>query len=130
MVNSYIEPPQELLEKILKRVHKEERILVLRNITIFSITLVGSLIGLIPSLKILLSDFGQSGFINFFSLMFSDFSTVTAYWQSFTMILLETLPVVSLALFLVVLLICLQSIKSLTKNIKIISGINNLTIAR
>ncbi|OGZ93266.1 MAG: hypothetical protein A2528_00535 [Candidatus Staskawiczbacteria bacterium RIFOXYD2_FULL_37_9] len=64
----------------------------------------------------LLADFIQSGFINFFSLIFSDFTVVRTYWQSFAMILLETLPALSLVLFLGVLLILLQSIKSLTKN--------------
>ena len=50
----------------------------------------------------------QPGFINFFSLMFSDFSSVVTYWQSFAMILLETLPALSLALFLAVFIYCLE----------------------
>jgi ABC-type multidrug transport system fused ATPase/permease subunit len=136
--NFYSEPPKvtkplaaipvaegdlgRLLERILKRIHKEERLLVLRRTIIFSIMLAGSLLAIVPTFKILLSDFSQSGFINFFSLIFSDFSSVATYWQTFVMILLETLPVVSLALFLAVLLIFLQSIKSLTKNIKIIKS--------
>lgn len=130
MDNFNIEPPRELLGKILKRIHKEQRILVLRKIIIFSITLSLSLLAFIPSFKILLSDLNQSGFGNFFSLIFSDFSAVTTYWQSFVMILLETLPALSLALFLAVLLTFLQSIKSLTKNIKIISGISHLVTTR
>jgi len=123
-----IEPPKGLLEKILKRIHKEERILVLRRIIIFSITLAASMLGFVPSLKILLSDFNQSGFLNFFSLIFSDFSSITTYWQSFVMILLETLPAVSLAIFLAVLLVFLQSVKSLTKNIKTIIDIRHLAV--
>lgn len=130
MVNSYINPPIGLLEKVLKRIHKEERLSVLRRIIIFSITLIGSLLGIVLAFKTLLSDFSQSGFMSFFSLMFSDFSTVMAHWQSFSLILLESLPAISLALFLSVVLICLQSIKVLTKNIKMISGINHLTTAR
>jgi len=123
-----INPPKGLLEKILKRIHKEERLLVLRRIIIFSVMLTGSLLAFVPVLKILLSDFGQSGFINFLSLIFSDFSSVATYWQSFAMILLETLPAVSLALFLAVLLIFLQSAKSLIKNIKIIKNNGRLAI--
>ena len=130
MENSNIQPPKDLLEKILKRIHREERILVLRRIIIFSVTLTASLLSFVPTIKILLSDFNQSGFVNFFSLIFSDFSSVATYWQSFTLILLESLPALSLALFLAVLLTFLQSIKSLTKNIKIISGINHLTTAK
>ena len=117
-----VEPPKGLLGKILKRIRKEERLLVFRKVIIFSVTLAGSLIGLVPSFKILLSDFSKSGFFSFFSLMFSDFSTIGKYWQSFLMILLETLPAASLALFLAVILILLQSAKSLTTNIKIIKS--------
>ena len=120
--NSYIEPPLGLLEKILKRIHKEERFLVLRRTIIFSITLVLSLLGIVPSFGMLLSDFTKSGFFNFFFLMFSDFPTIATYWQSFTMILLETLPAVSLALFLVVFIVFLESLKYFIKNIKIIYG--------
>ncbi len=123
-----INPPKGLLEKILKRIHKEERLLVLRRIIIFSVMLTGSLLAFVPVLKILLADFGQSGFINFFYLIFSDFSSVATYWQSFAMILLETLPAASAALFLAVLLIFLQSAKSLIKNIKIIKNNGRLAI--
>jgi ABC-type spermidine/putrescine transport system permease subunit I len=82
---------------------------------LFSATFVVSLIGLFPSYNMLLSDFNQSGFLQFFSLTFSDFSIVATYWKSFTMTLLQTLPALSLALFLAVLLTFLQSIKSLIK---------------
>jgi len=115
-----MEPPKGLLEKILKRIHREERILVLRKIIIFSVLLFGSLAGFFPAVKLLLSDFSKSGFINFFSLLFSDFSAIAIYWKSFLMIILETLPAMSLALFLAVVVVLLQSVKSLTKNVKTI----------
>jgi hypothetical protein len=121
------EPPNGLLEKILKRIHKEERLFVLRRTIIFSTALITSAIAMIPALQLLLSDFSQSGFINYLSLVFSDFSLITAYWKNFLMILLETLPAVSLALFLAVLLTFLQSTKSLIKNIKIIKSHNLAT---
>ena len=114
-----IEPPIGLFEKIINRIHKEERVLVLRRIIIFSTTLVISLIGFFPALSLLMSGLNQSGFLNFFSLMFSDSSTIMTYWQSFAMVLLQTLPALSLALFLAILLTLLQSIKSLTKYAKL-----------
>lgn len=119
-MTNYNEPPIGLLEKILKRIHREERLLVLRRTIIFSTTLIASLIAFVPSLNILLSNSKNSGFFNFSSLAFSDFSVVAVHWQSFAMILLETLPAISLAIFLAVLLTFLQSVKSLTKNIKTI----------
>ena len=122
MTNLYINPPKGLLEKIINLIHKEERILVLRKIIFLSVLLLASMGGFIPSLSTLISDVNKSGFLNFFSLMFSDFSSVTVYWKSFVMMLLETLPAVSLALFLAVILTFLQSAKSLSKNIKIIKS--------
>jgi ABC-type spermidine/putrescine transport system permease subunit I len=120
MNSFFIEPPAGLFGKIMNRIHKEERILVLRRVIIFSTTLVLSLAGFFPAFNLLLSDFNQSGFLRFFSLMFSDSSTVMIYWQSFAMILLETLPAVSLAVFLAVLLTFLQSVKFLTKDVRTI----------
>jgi len=122
MANFYIDPPAGLLETILKRIHREERLLVLRRVILFSILLTGSVAGIFPAFSMLLSDFNQSGFLKFFSLMFSDFPAVATYWQSFTMVLLQALPILSLAVFLTILLTFLQSIKSLTKDIKIIKS--------
>ncbi len=124
------EPPKGLLEKILMRIRKEERVLVLRRTIIFSVTLMASIIEFMPAFNMLSADFSRSGFLSFFSLMFSDFSSVMPHWKNLAMILLESLPAVSLALFLAIVLVFLQSIKSLLKNIKIISGRNRLIIAR
>lgn len=122
MIGFYVEPPKELYKTIIKRIRKEERLLVLRRTILFSGLLIASIFSIIPSAKILFSDFSQSGFLHFFSLMFSDFSVVTHYWQSFAMILLETLPAASLVLVLTILLVALQSAKSLVKNIKIMAN--------
>ena len=127
MSNFYIEPPAGLLGKIIDRIRREERFLVFRKTVIFSVMVFASLAAFVPALSALLSDFYKSGFINFFSLIFSDFSSVSAYWQSFAMILLETLPAASIALFLAVLLVFLGSVRSLTKNIRIIRGNNLIT---
>jgi ABC-type phosphate/phosphonate transport system permease subunit len=120
MDTNNIDPSPELFAKIMKRIRREERFLVLRHAVIFSATLLVSGAAFVPVFKMLSSDFAQSGFFNFFSLVFSDFSVVISYWQNFALILLETLPVISLALFLAVLITFLQSLKSLTKDIKII----------
>jgi len=121
-----MEPPIGLLEKIIKRIHKEERFLAFKKLFIFSVMFVVSVIGLVPSFKILSSDFNSSGFFQFSSLIFSDFSSVLIYWQSFAMILLETIPAISLAIFLTMLLALLQSTILLTKNIKFITNNNHL----
>lgn len=116
--NFQIEPPAGLLPKIMKRIRREERILLIKRVVAFSVTLVASFVAFFPVINMLVSDFTDSGFFNFFSLAFSDFSLILAYWQSFAMILLQTLPALSLALFLAVLVTFLQSARSLAKDVK------------
>ena len=122
-------PPKGLLEKILKHIHRQERILVVRRIIIFSVMLLASLFELAPSFKTLLFDFNKSGFMSFLSLAFTDFSSIIAHWQSFAMILLETVPAISIVLFLAVLLIFLESLRYLVKNVRVISLNNKPLIA-
>jgi hypothetical protein len=118
--NFSIEPPSGLLKKIMTCIHREERILIIRKTIISSALLICSIAVFIPSLKMFLSDISNSGFLSFFSLIFSDFSSIANYWQSFGMILLETLPAISLAIFLAVALTLFQSIWSLGKEVKTI----------
>ena len=122
-----IQPPEDLLAKIIRSVHREERILVFKKTIAFSAFFIFSFFAFTPAYRNLISDLNQTGFLNFSSLMFSDSSAVLANWQSFGLILLETLPVVSLALFLAVVLTFLQSLKSLTKNVKIIKNHHLIT---
>lgn len=119
MTKFLIEPPTGLFEKIMNRIHKEERLLTIkRRIVIFSIGLVGSLAGFVPAFRMAQAGFIESGFVQFISLIFSDFSVVITYWQSFVSVLLETFPIMSIIALLVILFVFLESLKHLTKNIK------------
>jgi hypothetical protein len=117
------EPSPELFVKIMKRIRKEERILFFKRIAIFSVMLMASGVAFVPAIKMLVQESQTSGFIYFVSLAFSDFAVVKTYWQSFSLTLLETLPALSVAFCLAVLLTFLQSIKSLSKNIKSVYNI-------
>ncbi len=120
-----IEPPNGLYEKIITRIHKERRLLTIRNrIFIFSVGLLGSLAAFWPAYRAVKIEFLQSGFFQFVSLMFSDFSVVATHWQNFTLALLEALPIMSLIIFFVVLFILFESAKYLTKNIRTALAIN------
>jgi len=114
-----VEPPHGLFDKIINRIHREQRLLILRRIVVFSVLFLGSLIAIVPSFNTLSLNMEQTGFLKFSALIFSDFSLVMAYWKNFSLAVLETLPAVSLVILVAVLLILLQSLKSLIKNIKI-----------
>lgn len=115
-----IEPPEDLLEKVLNQIQKEAKILELkRRVFIFSLSTLFSAIAFVPIFQMMQKEFAQSGFLQFFSLLFSDFEIITVNWQNFIFSLLETLPLTSLITFLFIILVFLESLKLLTKDLKI-----------
>lgn len=114
-----VEPPAGLFGRIMCRIEKEKKLITLRRrIIIFSVGLVGSAIAFIPALKLMRADLADSGFMTFFSLFFSDTKVVMTYWQNFGQSLLETLPVTGLAAVLLSIVVFLESLKLLAKDIK------------
>ncbi len=116
------EPPEGLFEQVMNHIQKEQGLLRLkRQAAIFALSTTCSAIAFIPAWRIVWAGFAESGFIQFFSLLFSDFEIVVTYWQNFALSLLETLPVMSLIILFVIILVFLESLKLLIKDIKIIS---------
>lgn len=122
-----IEPPAYLLGKIMERIEKEERILMLKKrIAFFFTGLFGLMTGLIYVFRLAQTTIVESGFSQYFSLLFSDTAIVTNYWQNFFITLLETFPITETAVSLFFILLILQVIKFLAKDFK---NIKNLQIA-
>jgi len=112
-------PPDDLLGKIMKRISEEKRLLTLkRRLVIFSAGLIGAIVLFIPALKGVISGFAESGFTQYFSLLFSDAEIVLVYWQNYALSLLETLPVVNLILLLITVFAILELLKLLAKDLK------------
>ena len=117
------EPPDDLLAKIKSRLLKEQRLRLQRKLVIFTITMTVSAIALIPAFKFVQQELVASGFIQFLSLAFSDFTIVSIYWKNFLMSLLESMPAISLSLFLTVILLFLGSLKLWLKNFRLFLNI-------
>ncbi|MFA6146271.1 MAG: hypothetical protein WC697_03035 [Patescibacteria group bacterium] len=116
-----LEPSDGLFDQIMSRIHEEQKIIMVkRRFAIFFVGLIGSMAAFAPAFKIMQSGFNESGFINFFSLLFTDIGMVMTYWHSFTLTLLGTLPLMSVATFLVVIFVFLESLKFLTQDLRII----------
>jgi len=116
-----LQAPEELFGKIMERIHRQERLAALRKrLIIFSIGLIASLAAFIPALRLMQQSLAESGFAQFFSLIFSDFGIVLTYWQNFALTLLESLPVLSVAAFLATIFIFLESLKFLVRDTKAI----------
>jgi hypothetical protein len=76
---------------------------------------LASLAGLVPAFRALSSDLAQSGFYEYFSILFSDSGSVLSYWKELAFSLAESLPAISIIFTLSLFLICLLSIKHLIK---------------
>jgi hypothetical protein len=108
--------PKSLFDRVMQKIRQEKaRQILRRRIWVFSLGLGGSLIAIAPVSMALKAGFIESGFFQFVALIFSDFETVSNVWPSYVFSLLETLPVMSLVIFFVVLLILAESLKYLTK---------------
>ncbi|KKR91197.1 MAG: hypothetical protein UU43_C0013G0003 [Candidatus Falkowbacteria bacterium GW2011_GWA2_41_14] len=120
------EPSKNLLEKITRRVREEQRRWAIKQrLAIFSIGLIFSVPAAILSFQLVRTEMAASGLQEFLSLIMTDSEIVMTYWQNFILIVLESLPTVSLAVFLVALFIFLESLKLLTRELKNFAPLKN-----
>lgn len=96
-----IQPPQDLKKNILLGIAKEEFRRAKVYFTVVATVLPASLVAVFLSGKYLMNSFYESGFHDYFSLLFSGDSTVLTYWKELTYSLVETMPVVGTIVFLI-----------------------------
>ena len=92
---------------------------------VFSFVGLTSMVGLIPAVKELLSDFALSGFNEYFSLIFSSSGSVLSYWKEWVFSLAESMPITSIILTFSLLFICFFSLRHLMRQV----GRNQLNFA-
>ena len=106
----------ELFDRIMKQIGKEQKKSDRIKSAFFGATFALSLILIVPAFNLLRFNFAASGFMDYFSLMFSDSEITARYWRNFIIALLEVLPVMSLAAFLTVVFVLLESLKHLASD--------------
>lgn len=111
---------EKLSAKIMLRIRKEQKILAIKRAFIFSLTAISSAVVFIFALKMVGDGVAESGFLQFFSLLFSDFRIVIIHWKSFVFSLLESLPAMGLVILCVAVFGFFGSLKFLTKDIKFV----------
>lgn len=111
-----IEPNNELFGKISYQISKEKAYILRRNKILSYISAGSSFMALIPMFIYTLIKLGQSGFYTYFSLMFSDISSLSIYWKELSITLVESLPVLSVLLLLSVFFVFLVSLMIISKN--------------
>jgi len=101
----YQQPSADLYDRIIKRINYEQRLTSIKKKLFWRFAgLIASLTILIPLGYKLSIELNQSGFLQSFSLIFSDFQIVTSDLGDFFLSLLESLPAVSLTLISLALL--------------------------
>ena len=115
------EPPGYLFDVVMNKIQTAARFRAVKNrLIIFSATLIVSVVALVPAIGAIQNDLAQSGFAQFFSLIFSDANLVAANLTNFTLALLESLPAMSFAAFLTAAFILLWSLRNFSRTIKFI----------
>ena len=89
------EPSPILASTVWDAIIARDKRVIRFKLWIFSFMGFASLLGLVPVFKILLNDLTQSGFYEYFSLIFSDGGSMLAYWKELFLSLAESLPIFS-----------------------------------
>lgn len=95
-----IEPPRELGARIMARINMEEKRLARIRTWIFGSSTVASFGLSLWAMVYLVDSIKQTGFGQYFSLLFSGDSAVYTYWKELSFSLVESLPIVSIIAFL------------------------------
>ncbi len=111
------EPENELAPGICFNIKQKEKKLVKIRFYFFSFTGILSLIGLVPMIKMLLSDFSQSGLYEYLSIAFSSGGNLASYWRELAFSISESIPVLSIILSFSLCLIFLISLRYALKQI-------------
>jgi len=105
------EPPEHLLKDVLLRAHEEKHLVRIHVSFIFFCTLlVSSGLGVITGLASVMQTLLHNGFSQLLSLISTDGSIVFAAWQDYLLSLLETIPVTTILLVLILATLFLVSL--------------------
>jgi hypothetical protein len=107
------EPPAGLTEKIILRISKRERRILGMKIAI-SASVFGASVGVVVGgCMSLIASLSQSGFFQIGSLIFSDFSSITANFSDFALSMVESFPIFTTAILLGGVMVAIWSMAAL-----------------
>lgn len=112
-----IEPPAELINKVFSRIKYEQKMARIKKIAFFSAGILSSVLIFVPMFIATAIEIRESGFTYIFSLIFSDFQAVVSVWDNFLLSVLETLPIMRIAVLFLSVYVFLGSVKYFAKNI-------------
>lgn len=106
-----------LAEDVWQTIARREKRRTRFKLWIFALAGIASFSGLVPAFKILFGDLAQSGFYEYFSLVFSDGASHLSYWKEFMFSIAQSLPTMSILLSLSLIFVFFLSLKYMMKQI-------------
>lgn len=105
-----------LSEIIIERISKLERRRQTLRFALYGSILGAACIALIPAVYYTHAQLVQSGFGTYASLILSDGDALRTSWKEFSLVLIESLPIIGMTLIFGILFTLLASVKQLAKN--------------
>ncbi len=113
-----IDPPEDLLPRIITRIALLERRVARMRLSIFLGTTTLSLVAVVASFRYAWESFAQSSFSTYTSLLSSDGSALLLYWKEFLFSLVESLPIMSITVLLSTIFLLILSFKLMLHYLK------------
>ncbi len=98
-----VEPPYGLSRRIMSHIGETNRNALRVRFFTFIIMALGSSVVFVDMTVNLFTNLSQSGFYQYSSLLLSDGATIGLYWKQLGLSLLESLPLLNIAMLLIVL---------------------------
>ncbi len=117
--------PKELRSSVLLGIAREERIRARNYLIFLGVIILFSTTTIFLFVRYMIFDFSQSGFYEYFSLIFSDTDVVAAYWKEFSMSLISSIPFAEITIWMSALLAFLYSLRAFVGRIKISTRLAN-----
>jgi hypothetical protein len=83
----------------------------------FSGAVFTSLVLLVPMSVVFSRNLANSGFYEYFSLMFSDMKSVTSLWREFGLLLADSLPIMNIVTLMILIFVFLWSLRYIMKQV-------------
>jgi hypothetical protein len=113
-----INPPADLGRKIISRLQLEEMKYLKRRLILCWFLFIFSALALFWVWRMLTTTWSKSAIGIFLNLFLTDITIVFKYWQNFILAILESLPVIEMAIFLGFLWVFLTSLRVFIKTLK------------
>lgn len=102
--------PAYLKGSIISLVQRESVLRAKRTAIFYTAVAVSSFVSIFPAIRYAVTEFSQSEFVSYASLVFSDTASISAHWKEFLFSLASSAPLLGTTVTLIVLSVFLSSV--------------------